>query len=81
MSSRVSASPWNIDLAPFYLAPPPPPSPQILNLSDPPLWATPQNFGELDSLKIGEGILEANKASNIYEKEKEKEKLQQISKT
>ena len=59
MSSRVSALPWNIDLAPFYLPPPP----QILNLSDPPLWATPQNFGELDSLKIGEGILEANKAS------------------
>ena len=43
--SRVSASPWNIDLTPFYLAPSP-----ILDLSDLPFMINPtQNFGELAS--------------------------------
>ena len=32
VSSRVSAPPWNIDLAPFYLGPPK----KIINLSEPP---------------------------------------------
>ena len=56
VSSRVSARPWNIDLTPFYLASPPPPKKNILNLSDPPspfphplYEQPPQNFRELDS--------------------------------
>ena len=46
VSSRVSAPPWNIDLTPFYLAPPPK---KFLNLLDPAFMSNPpQNFGELD---------------------------------
>ena len=47
VTSSVSAPPCNIDLTPFYLAPPP----QILNLSDPPiLMSNPHPLKTLENL-------------------------------
>ena len=39
VSSRVSVPPWNIDLTPFYLAPPPPKK-NSKSVRPLPLWAT-----------------------------------------
>ena len=50
MASKVSARPWNIEITPFYLAPPPPQK-KSKSVGAPSFMSNPpQNFEELDSL-------------------------------